>query len=138
MDDASRACENSLELVLTSEDSQERAEHLAHQLLERRLVACVTLLPGRSLYRWRGRVEQGTEVLLLLKTKASQLRALHAALLELHSYETPEWIHWNATSGGGYALWLREQLLPDSNAGISPDAVSPAPAATPGDGDPAG
>lgn len=49
MKDESRFSESSLELVLTSEASQERAEVLAHQLLERRLVACATLLPGRSL-----------------------------------------------------------------------------------------
>jgi periplasmic divalent cation tolerance protein len=138
MDVSSRTGESRLELVLTSEAGQERAEALAHQLLERRLVACATLLPGRSLYRWRGRIEHETEVLLLLKTTAAQLAALHAALLELHSYETPEWIHWSAASGGGYALWLAEQLRPESNAGISPDAASPAPAATPGAGDPAG
>jgi periplasmic divalent cation tolerance protein len=119
-----------LELVLTSEASQERAEMLAQTLLQRRLVACATLLPGRSLYQWRGRIEHETEVLLLLKTGADRLAALHHALLELHSYETPEWIHWSAASAGGYAAWLAEQL--------SPDAASPAPAATPGDGGPTG
>lgn len=138
MDDASRSGESRLELVLTSEADQERAEGLAHQLLERRLVACATLLPGHSLYRWRGRIEREMEVLLLLKTEASRLEGLEAALLELHSYETPEWIHWAAASGGGYALWLTDQLQPDSKAGISPDAASPAPAETPGGGAPAG
>lgn len=138
MDDAIRSGASRLELVLTSEAGQERAEALAFQLLERRLVACATLLPGRSLYRWRGRIEYEAEVLLLLKTEASRLGALHAALLELHSYETPEWIHWSAASGGDYAVWLVEQLRSDSNTAISPDAASPVPAATPGDGAPTG
>lgn len=128
--DARPAADRRLELVLTSEASQERAESLALCLLERRLVACATLLQGRSLYRWRGRIEREPEVLLLLKTQAAQLAELHQALLELHSYETPEWIHWSAASGGGYADWLAEQL--------NPDAVSPARAETPEDGDPAG
>jgi periplasmic divalent cation tolerance protein len=123
MKDESRFSESSLELVLTSEASQERAEALAHQLLERRLVACATLLPGRSLYRWHGRIEHEAEVLLLLKTEKARLAALQTALLELHSYETPEWMHWSAASGGGYALWLAEQLRPDSQSGISPDAA---------------
>ncbi|MFM7734349.1 MAG: divalent-cation tolerance protein CutA [Cyanobium sp.] len=119
-----------LALVLTSEAGQGQAEALARQLLEQRLVACATLLPGRSLYHWRGRIEHEAEVLLLLKTEPGLLPALHAALLELHSYETPEWIHWNATSGGGYSAWLAEQF--------SPGGGPPAPAATPGDGAPAG
>jgi periplasmic divalent cation tolerance protein len=119
-----------LALVLTSEGGQERAEALARQLLERRLVACATLLPGCSLYLWQGRIDQEEEVLLLLKTEPGRLAALHAALLELHSYETPEWIHWSAASGGGYGAWLAEQL--------SPGGGPPAPAATPGDGARAG
>jgi periplasmic divalent cation tolerance protein len=134
MDDASRSGETQLELVLTTEGGQEQAEALARQLLERRLVACATLLPGRSLYRWQGRIEDEAEVLLLLKTEPARLAALHQTLLELHSYETPEWIHWSASSHGGYADWVAAQL----NPGVSPDAASPAPAAKPGDGGPAG
>ena len=119
-----------LELVLTSEADRERAEALARRLLERQLVACATLLPGHSLYLWRGRIENEAEVLLLLKTAPERLTALRKALLDLHSYETPEWIHWSAASRGGYAAWLSDQL--------NPDAPSPAPEARPSDGAPAG
>ena len=99
-----------LELVLTSEADLERAEALARALLERRLVACVSLQPCRSLYHWQGGIENGSEVLLLLKTHGERLPELRRLLGELHSYETPMWIHWMAASEGGYAEWLAAEL----------------------------
>jgi periplasmic divalent cation tolerance protein len=119
-----------LELVLTSEGTPELAEALALALLERGLVACASLLPGRSLYRWQGRIENGSEVLLLLKTRAEHLDELRRVLHDLHSYETPEWIHWSAGTQGAYGAWLGEQF--------SPGAWPPDPEGRPGAGGPAG
>jgi periplasmic divalent cation tolerance protein len=121
-----------LSLVLTTEADRERAEALARELLERGLVACASLHPVVSLYRWQGRLERNEEVQLLLKTTPGQLAALRGALGELHSYDTPEWIHWPAASDGPYGRWLLEQLA------LSPGGGPPAPAEKPGDGDPAG
>lgn len=121
-----------LSLVLTTEADRERAEALARELLERGLVACASLHPVVSLYRWQGRLERTEEVQLLLKTTPAHLEELRRALGELHSYDTPEWIHWTAGSDGPYGRWLQEQLP------LSPGGGPPAPAGTPGDGDPAG
>jgi periplasmic divalent cation tolerance protein len=118
--------------VLTTEADRERAEALARELLERGLVACASLHPVVSLYRWQGRLERNEEVQLLLKTTPGQLAALGRALGELHSYDSPEWIHWPAASDGPYGRWLLEQLA------LSPGGEPPAPAEKPGDGDPAG
>ncbi len=121
-----------LSLVLTTEADRERAEALARELLERGLVACASLHPVVSLYRWQGRLERAEEVQLLLKTTPARLEALRRALEELHSYDTPEWIHWPAASDGPYGRWLLEQLP------LNPGGGPPAPAGRPGDGDPAG
>ncbi len=121
-----------LSLVLTTEADRERAEALARELLERGLVACASLHPVVSLYRWQGLLERSEEVQLLLKTTPAQLEALRRALGELHSYDTPEWIHWPAASDGPYGRWLLEQLA------LNPGGGPPAPAGRPGDGDPAG
>lgn len=99
-------------LVLTTEADGERAEALARALLERRLVACASLLPVRSLYRWQGRIESAGEVQLLLKTTEERLEELRAALVQLHGYDTPEWIHWPAGTGGDYGRWCRESCGP--------------------------
>ena len=108
-----RCSDTAIVVVLTSEAGEMEAKALALQLLERRLVACVSLLPVRSLYHWQGRLEEAEEVKLLLKTAPALLAALHAALLELHSYETPEWIVLEGSSRGGYGEWLGEQLRRD-------------------------
>lgn len=121
-----------LSLVLTTEADRERAEALARALLERGLVACASLHPVVSLYRWQGRLERSEEVQLLLKTTPANLETLRRTLEELHSYDTPEWIHWPAASDGPYGRWLLEQLP------LSPGGGPPAPAGRPGDGDPAG
>jgi len=102
--------EGALTLVLTTEASRELAEALAQALLERRLVACVSLVPVQSHYRWQGRLERAEEVQLLLKTREELLEELRSALATLHSYETPEWIHWRATTAGAYGAWCDEQL----------------------------
>lgn len=95
-------------LALTTEADGERAEALAQVLLERHLAACVALSPHISLYRWQGQLERSTEVQLLIKTDASCLSELERVVHELHSYETPMWLHWHAQAAAPYAAWLVE------------------------------
>lgn len=96
--------------MLTTEADPERAEALARALLGLRLVACVSLLPVHSFYRWQGRLESSAEVKLLLKTTPDQLETLQQAVLEHGSYEVPEWIVLRGDSAGAYAQWLAEQI----------------------------
>ncbi|MCP9915445.1 divalent-cation tolerance protein CutA [Cyanobium sp. ATX 6F1] len=100
--------EQPLELVLTSEANEELAETLARDLLERGLVACVSLHPVSSHYFWKGRLERSEEVQLLIKTRPEHLAELRLALQRLHSYDTPEWIHWPARTDGAYGAWVSE------------------------------
>ncbi len=95
-------------LALTTEADAERAEALAQQLLERHLAACVALTPLTSLYRWQGAIERSSEVQLLIKSRADQLAELEAAVHCLHSYATPEWLHWPASAGAAYGQWLMQ------------------------------
>ena len=99
-------------LALTSEADQAKAEALALALLERRLVACVSLQPQRALYHWQGRLETAAEVQVLLKTDAEHLGELAAAVRALHSYETPEWLVWPAAASSDYGGWLAAELAP--------------------------
>jgi periplasmic divalent cation tolerance protein len=82
-----------IRLVLTTAASPGEASRLARTLVEERLAACATLIPGvQSIYHWQGEIEASTETLLLLKTGAAQLEALEARLHQLHSYQTPEFL----------------------------------------------
>ena len=99
-----------LVVALTTEGDQGRAEALAEALLERRLVACISLQPQRSMYRWNGRLERGSEVQLLLKTSPCCLDVLRQTVMELHSYDTPEWISWPVDAAPAYGQWALAEI----------------------------
>ena len=92
--------------------SGEDAERIARTLVERRLAACVNVVPGLvSIYRWKGAVERDEERLLIIKTRAERLEGLRAALLELHPYELPELIALPIEGGHPpYLAWLDESV----------------------------
>ncbi len=101
-------------VVLCSIGSADDAEHLARALVERRLAACVNVVPGVvSLYRWKGRVERDEERLLVIKTRAERFEELRDALVALHPYELPELIALPVSAGHEpYLAWLSESATP--------------------------
>jgi periplasmic divalent cation tolerance protein len=95
-------------IVLTTAGSQEEARKIAHALIERRLAACVNIVPQiESIYRWQGKVENATEWLLVIKTQASVFAQVRDAIRELHSYELPECLVLEITDGStDYLSWI--------------------------------
>jgi periplasmic divalent cation tolerance protein len=76
--------------VYTTYPSIVEAETAGRALVERRLAACVNILPGMiSHYRWEGAVERGEEAVMLIKTRASLAEPVRAAVKAGHSYATP-------------------------------------------------
>ncbi|MFZ2080287.1 MAG: divalent-cation tolerance protein CutA [Xanthobacteraceae bacterium] len=76
--------------VYTTHPSVVEAERIGRELLERRLCACVNILPGMvSLYWWEGAVERGEEAVMIIKTRAALAEPVRAAVRQLHSYTTP-------------------------------------------------
>jgi len=76
--------------VYTTYPSVVEAERAGRVLVERRLCACVNILPGMvSLYWWQGVIERGEEAVMIIKTRASLAEAVRGAVKELHSYTTP-------------------------------------------------
>ncbi len=95
-------------VILTTVANADEAAHLVRALLERRLIACGTILPGvRSLYRWDARIADETEVVVLLKTHAARLDALEVAFGELHPYKLPELLALPVAAGlTKYLEWI--------------------------------
>jgi periplasmic divalent cation tolerance protein len=87
------------------------AEKIARGLLERRLVACVNALPGVvSRYWWKGALQRDEEMLLVMKTEASRVPDVVAALKDLHPYEVPELLALPVDAGAEpYLKWVREE-----------------------------
>ena len=76
--------------VYTTWPSTVEAEQAGRNLVERRLAACVNILPGMiSHYWWQGKVERGEESVMIFKTRASLADAVVSAVKGLHSYTTP-------------------------------------------------
>ena len=76
--------------VYTTYPSVVEAERAGRILVERRLCACVNILPGMiSLYWWQGAIERGDEVVMIIKTRASLTEAVRTAVKQIHSYTTP-------------------------------------------------
>jgi periplasmic divalent cation tolerance protein len=99
-------------VVLTTSGSETEARKIAQALVERRLAACVNIVPRiQSVYRWKGRVEQAEEYLLLIKTVKAREEQVRSAIHELHSYDLPECIAVPIDSGSAeYLKWLSDSV----------------------------
>ncbi len=99
-------------VVLSTCGSAEEAASIARALVERRLAACVNIVPGvRSVYRWKGAVEEAAEWLLVIKSSQALFERLEEELRGMHSYETPEIVALPVAAGSAsYLEWLSAEL----------------------------
>ena len=97
-------------IIITTAGSQEEARKIAHALVERRLAACVNIVPRiESVYRWQGKVKTAEEWLLLIKTQAELFERVRDAVKDLHSYDLPECVMLEASAGSQeYLDWIEK------------------------------
>lgn len=107
--------EKLLLVLLTAPDS-DTADKLTNALLEDRVAACVTRIPGAlSLYHWEGGIERSEEIVLLVKTRSSRFGELERTVLRVHPYETPEIVAVQASAVlEKYAEWVVRETKPTS------------------------
>jgi len=98
--------------VFLTAANREEARRLAEMLVDRRLAACVQIIPEmESVYRWQGKTERQTEVLLIAKTLSGKFAELETEVRQVHSYETPEIVAVPLVAGSGpYLDWLSASL----------------------------
>jgi periplasmic divalent cation tolerance protein len=99
-------------LVLTTAASLEESKKIARQLVDRRLAACVNIIPKvESVYRWEGKVEEAEEFLLLVKTTEDARPRVQEAIQQLHSYDLPECIALSIDEGSpAYLKWMDDSV----------------------------
>ena len=92
--------------------TEEEAAKLARVLVEARVAACVTMVPGaRSVYRWQGAIESSAEWLLIIKSSRKLFEQLRVTVEKAHSYEVPEVLAIPVVDGSpNYLNWLEVQL----------------------------
>ncbi len=105
---------NAFSIVLVTAPDLKTARALARAALSARLIACANLVPEiESHYWWRGKLESGAEVLLVLKTRKAKLAALEKLVLAEHPYDTPEFIVLSPSAGNKkYLDWLEASGTP--------------------------
>ena len=108
-------------IVLVAAPSIEVGRRIATTLVEERLAACVNIVPEvRSIFRWEGRLEDESEVLLLIKTRTERLGPLEARVRALHPYSVPEVVALPVTSGHQpYLDWVTSSVR--AKGGGEPD-----------------
>lgn len=101
-------------LVYTTYPALVEAERATRALVERRLAACVNILPGMiAHYWWQGRLERGEEVVAIFKTRASLAGPLAEAVRAGHPYETPAIVTIPVDGGdAGYLAWINAETAP--------------------------
>jgi len=99
-------------IVLSTAGSEGEASRIARTLVERRLAACVSVVPGvSSIYRWQGALRTEAEWLLVVKTRRDRFDQVRAAIRELHSYEVPEIVMLDIADGdAAYLGWIDASL----------------------------
>ncbi len=78
-------------VIYTTMDNVQDARRLAHTLVDEQLVACVNIIPKiESVYRWKGKVEESEEVVLICKTVDPNVKKTIQRIKSLHKYEVPD------------------------------------------------
>ncbi|HEX6893866.1 MAG TPA: divalent-cation tolerance protein CutA [Bryobacteraceae bacterium] len=100
-------------VVFSTCGSAEEAEKIARALVSKRLAVCVNLLPAmRSIYRWKGAIEDAQEILLVIKSSRALFAEVRAEIEKLHSYEVAEVIATQIVDGSeAYLEWMGRELI---------------------------
>ena len=100
-------------VVFITAPTDEEAALIAKSLVESKLAACVNIIGRiRSIYSWQGKIEDDTEVLMIVKTRQELFGPLSSRVKELHSYDVPEVIALPIIEGSeDYLTWLRDSTI---------------------------
>jgi periplasmic divalent cation tolerance protein len=106
---------DSVLVILCTVPSEDVGVQIARAVLDERLAACVNILPQvRSIYRYRGKLEDERELLLIIKSVRSRYAQLEGRIRELHPYEVCEVVALDAAQGAApYLAWVREETSGD-------------------------
>lgn len=111
-----------LRMVYITTKDKEEAEKIGRTLVEERLAACVNIIDGmKSIYRWKGEVEEAQEAILIAKTPYHNVKPLTEKVKKLHSYECPCVVSITLTEQEGNEDYLRWMIKETQNQTISYD-----------------
>jgi periplasmic divalent cation tolerance protein len=90
--------------------NKEEAKKIIHGLLEKHLIACASLFPVESVYRWEGKIEEGQEIKVILKTQKEHFDAICSFIEQQGSYDVPEILQIDIMRGNPkYVTWITQE-----------------------------
>lgn len=102
-----------LMVVVTSVGTEEQALDVAHALVRSRRAACVNIIPNvHSVYRWKGRVCDDGEMLLIIKTRAANFESVRETIHKVNTYELPEVMAYRVDwASPGFSSWIEKMTV---------------------------
>ena len=92
-------------------ENVDEAEKIARVLLNERLIACANIVDNiSSLYRWKGKIEESNEALLIVKSESGRIDKIIEKVKKLHSYDVPSIDFVQMKSSRECEKWLRGEL----------------------------
>ncbi len=102
----------SLVLIYVTNPSLAVARRIAKHLLKKKLIACANLFPPiYSMYSWKGKLKQGKEWLVILKTSSAKFEAVKKEIEKIHPYEVPCIVKLPASANRSFEAWVKESVL---------------------------
>ena len=90
--------------------NEEEARNIGKALVEKKLAACANYFPIKSIFNWKGKLDETGEILLLLKTTDEKWEAVKEEVKKMHSYEIPCIMKIEANANKEYEKWVRESV----------------------------
>ncbi|MBK6363180.1 MAG: divalent-cation tolerance protein CutA [Saprospiraceae bacterium] len=96
---------------------EETAKTIGKKLLDLKLIACINILPIQSLYLWQNVMEEGNEMIGLLKTRRDLVSNCIETITQLHPYTTPCILNLSVEANKSFFDWVNEVTTPLPNIG---------------------
>lgn len=99
-------------IIYITAGSMDEAKSIGRTLVEERLAACVNIFPITSVFRWKDKINEGSELGMLVKTRTVKVRDVEKRVKQLHSYEVPCVISFKMDLGSAdYLKWIEECVI---------------------------
>lgn len=96
---------------MTTVDNKSVAREIAETVIEQKLAACVQISQCQSIYTWQGKIEDTSEFLCVMKSRADLYSRLEHSIKKIHTYDVPEVIATDIIAGNkDYFEWLNDSL----------------------------
>ena len=97
-------------LTYTTAKDMREAKAISQSLLSKKLAACVNFIKAESSYIWKGEIESGKEIVMILKTDSRNWEKIKKEIKRIHSYDLPCIIRIQAETNKDFSNWVESEI----------------------------